>query len=260
MAERRTGRRRQPHDEVTAYYRAVAPYYDRELDDRGDEALWTALGREHAHGRILELGAGTGRATALLAGAGAVVVGLDLSTEMLDLARRRLAGQPSVLLVRADMRAFAFRRRFDLVVAADDPFTHLTADDDRDKALACAAAALSPPGRLVIDALWFPPAELGRLADGRRSEHAVPFRGKTLHVAELWRRDGAATCTAEYTYRIEGRTVARASFRARAWTRGEIETRLERVGLRTDAWWGGYDRRPWDEATSRRLVVVAGRA
>jgi SAM-dependent methyltransferase len=260
MTEARTAGKLQA-DEIAAYYRTVAPYYDHELVERGDEALWSALGREHAGDWVLELGAGTGRATARLAGAGASVVGLDLSAEMLARGRERLAGRDGVHLVQADMRAFAFRRRFDLVVAADDPFSHLTADRDRDRALWCAAAALAPGGRFVLDALWFPDSELARLAVGRRSERSLPFHGRTLRVCELWRRDGGGPiCRAEYTYRLDGRIVARAAFRARAWTRDELERRLSRAGLAAEQWWGEYDRRPWNESSSERLVVVAVRS
>jgi SAM-dependent methyltransferase len=260
VTARGAGRRRGLADEVTAYYQAIAPYYDHELVDRGDERLWAELGREHADGRVLEVGAGSGRATAFLAEAGATVVGLDLSPEMLGRARRRLAGRERVFLVRSDMRAFAFRRDFDLVVAANDPFSHLTDDDDRERALRCAAAALSRRGRLVLDALWFGPGELARLAAGRRSERSVPYQNGTLLVAEHWRRDGGGQrYRAVYTYRLDGRTVGRAAFRARTWTPDELEARLSRAGLRTLDRWGDYDRRPWDEATSTRLVVVAGR-
>src|SRR6185503_9649320 len=99
---------------------------------------------------VLEIGAGSGRATALLAAGGAdLVVALDLSPDMLARARAALAGLANVRLLRADMRALPLRGAFDLVVAANDPFSHLTAAADRQRALAAAADLLAPDGALV---------------------------------------------------------------------------------------------------------------
>jgi SAM-dependent methyltransferase len=245
-------------DDALGYYRTVAPFYDHELAHRGDEELWRTLGRRFAGRWILELGAGTGRATALLASGGATVVGIDLSPEMLTRAGHRLAGERSVHLVLADMRAFAFARPFDLVVAADDPFSHLTTDRDRASALACTAAALTPGGTFVLDALWFSPDGWAHVDRGRESEREVPFGGRVLRVHEHWRRDGRSrTCTATYSYAVDGYRVAQASFRTRPWTAAELGRAFDAAGLTIGRRWGGYAGEPWDERASPSLVVEA---
>ena len=245
-------------DDALTYYRTVAPFYDHELAGRGDEAFWRALGHRFAGRAILELGAGTGRATALLAAGRAAVVGVDVSPEMLARAQQRLAGMRSVHLVLADMRAVAFTRPFDLVVAADDPFSHLTTEPGRRAALACAADALAHGGRFVLDALWFSSEAWARVAAGRESEREVAFTDRRLRVHERWRRDGSApTCTATYTYSVDGEPVARASFRARPWTTAELQAAFDAAGLRIERRWGGYAGEPWDPASSARLVVEA---
>src|SRR5688572_29623472 len=105
--------------DVEAYYRDVAPFYDAELTDRDDLAFWREVGAEHRGGRILELGAGSGRVTAALAPFARELVAIDLSPELLGLARSRVAASPRVHLVRADMRTLAFCQPFDLIVAAN---------------------------------------------------------------------------------------------------------------------------------------------
>src|SRR5712692_10358942 len=105
--------------EVRRYYHTVAPFLDAELADRGDEAFWSANGA----GRVLELGCGSGRVTRLLAESSARVIGIDVCPELLDRARSTHAS-----LVLADMRRLPLATTFDTVVAADDPFSHLTED------------------------------------------------------------------------------------------------------------------------------------
>ncbi|MGH8707078.1 MAG: methyltransferase domain-containing protein, partial [Burkholderiales bacterium] len=77
---------------------------------------------------VVDLGCGAGNLAPLLMARwpGAKLTGVDSSPEMLARARARLADRENVRLVRADMRALPLRGAFDLVVAADDPFSHLT--------------------------------------------------------------------------------------------------------------------------------------
>src|SRR5436305_6531428 len=114
--------------EVRAYYRRIVAFYDLELADRGDGGLWAWAASAPPGCRVLELGAGTGRATASLARTGGQVVALELAPEMIAVARRKLAGLANVRFVAADMRESPLRSSFDLVTAIDDPFVHLTAD------------------------------------------------------------------------------------------------------------------------------------
>src|SRR5438105_3078869 len=228
--------------DVADYYRAVAPFYDLELRERGDESFWARLGRGAAGRRVLELGAGSGRATALRAAGGAALVcALDRSPEMLERARRRLAGLGNVRLVLGDMRAPPLRGTFDLVVAADDPFSHLVASADRQRALSAAAGLLASGGRLVVDALWFNPSELARRAGaGLRSEREAAG-DRSLRVREHWRCDPRShRCRASYTYSRDGAEVASAAFVARSWTAAEVRRRFAAAGLRVERCWGDY--------------------
>ncbi|MBV8200229.1 MAG: class I SAM-dependent methyltransferase, partial [Acidobacteria bacterium] len=148
---------------VAGYYHRIARYLDLELADRGDAAFWQWAASTPPSCRVLELGAGTGRATAFLAAAGARVLAIDLVPELIAMARLRLrrradgggAANGRVELLVADMRQLPLAAEFDLVVAVDDPFAHLLRGADRSRALAQAAAHLAPGGRLILDAAWF---------------------------------------------------------------------------------------------------------
>jgi SAM-dependent methyltransferase len=241
--------------EVRSYYHQVLPFYDRELADRGDGELWAWTASTPPGCHVLELGSGTGRATAFLARTAGRVVGLELSPEMIATARRRLAGTSNVSFVAADMRAAEFRRRFDLVAAVDDPFVHLIADEDRDLAFSTAARHLLAGGRFVLDAAWFSPGQR-QVAGGPSGLVKESSGGDGLEVRETWKCDPRARlCTARFEYSRQGRKLREASFPARLWSREELEHRARTAGLRVTRLWGDYDRRPWDRVTSPRLIA-----
>ena len=240
---------------VRAYYRRVLPFYELELADRGDEALWSRAAETPAGCCVLELGAGSGRATAFFARSAGFVMAFDLAPEMIAVARRRLAGASNVALAVADMREIELRVRFDLVAAVDDPFVHLVEDEDRQRAFATAARHLTPGGRFILDAAWFSPDQ--RWSAGAENGLVKERSGEGgLEVRETWHCDPRARlCTASYAYSRQGEQVEEASFAARLWSREELEHRAHVAGLRVTHLWGDYDRRPWDRTTSPRLIA-----
>ncbi len=249
------GEPREDSSEVRSYYHRILPFYDLELADRGDGELWAWAASAPPGCRVLELGAGTGRATAWLARTAGRVVALELAPEMIAVARGKLAGVSNVWLVAADMREAPLSSRFDLVTAIDDPFVHLTRDEDRERAFATAARHLVPGGRFLLDAAWFRPEERRAAGDPGGLVKENPGSGG-LSVRETWECDPAARlCTARYEYFVQGKKVEQASFPARLWSREELEHRARAAGLRIAHLWGDYDRRPWDRATSPRLIA-----
>jgi len=239
--------------EVQDYYHRILPFYDAELSDRGDEDFWVRMASEPPGCRVLELGAGTGRATVLLAQKAGRVVASELSPELLAEARRKLRGLPHVHLLAADMRELRLQEKFDLIAAVDDPFVHLTEDEDRDRAFAVVAEHLAPGGRFILDAAWFPPADRESLV----KEH-VTQDGK-LRVRQVWHCDPESRlCTARFEYRQDGKLAAEASFPGRLWSVEELESRARAAGLRVSRLWGDYDLRAWDRGSSQRLIAEIG--
>lgn len=241
--------------DVRAYYRRILPFFDLELAGRGDADFWTGEAAKPQGCRVLEVGAGTGRATAALAHAAARVVAFDLSPEMIAVARRRLEGFRNVFLFVADMREIDLKVRFDLVAAVDDPFVHLIGDEDRDQALRAVARHLAPGGRFLLDAAWFPPERRAAAGSPEGLVLERPGRGG-LQVRETWHCDPRKRlCSASYEYLLQGEQVERASFPARLWSVEELKRRARAAGLQVGPLWGDYDRRPWDRASSPRLIA-----
>ena len=240
--------------EVQDYYHRILPFYDAELRGRGDEDFWVKMAGEPPGCRVLELGAGTGRATRYLARKARRVVASELSPELIAQARRKLRGLPHVHLLAADMRELSLQEKFDLIAAVDDPFVHLTEDEDRDRAFAVVAGHLAPSGRFVLDAAWFPPEDREDAADGLVKESTT--EDGHLRIREVWHCDPETRlCTARFEYRQEGRLAAEASFPGRLWSLEELEGRARAAGLRLSRLWGDYDLRAWDRGSSPRLIA-----
>ena len=98
-------------DEQIAYYRARAGEYDDTSMPEGDpieahiDRIRAALRASAPRGRVLELAAGTGQWTGILAEAADDLLVTDASPEMLELNRSRMGDRPSVRYQVAD--AFA---------------------------------------------------------------------------------------------------------------------------------------------------------
>ena len=139
-----------------------ARYYDLLYQDKDYSAEVEALHaliRRHRPGatRILELGCGTGRHACRLAAAGHSVTGIDLSAEMIAIARHRSSTMdaPPGFAV-GDARTYRAGFCVDVVAALFHVFNYLATDSDLEQALTTAAHHLEPDGILVFD-FWYGP-------------------------------------------------------------------------------------------------------
>lgn len=132
------------YDRWAAIYDGVwRGYIDRTL---GVLEAWAAL---RPGERVLDVGCGTGAFEARIAasGAGNELVGIDLSAQMLDRARDKLAGRPQATFQRADAHALPFDDdRFDVAVSASA--FHYFADPGQ--VLTEIARVVRPGGRFVL--------------------------------------------------------------------------------------------------------------
>jgi len=227
--------------EVRRYYEAILPYYDQSLAGRGDLPFWEAMATRWESERILELGCGTGRVTEVLV-RHADVTAVDLLVEMLRLACLRA---PAANFVVSDLRQFAFARRFDLIVLADDPMAHLISIGDRASALRLIADHLTPDGRVVIEGLY------------RREPGNSQQRRGGLIVNESWKTtEDPSVWKAHYRYEKNGSVVDVSSV-LRSWSPADFEL-LATCGLQIETTWGDFDERPFSDR-SKRMIIVAGR-
>ena len=99
---------------------------------------------------VLDLGCGTGVLCETLHEQGIVTLGIDLSEEMIAIARKRA---PELHYEVGDMTAFHTDGRFDLVTCTGDALNHVTDLKDVGKVFACVREVLNPGGLFVFDLL-----------------------------------------------------------------------------------------------------------
>ena len=132
---------RQRFNEDAENYNRARPSYPAELFD--DLVQLAGLG---PGARILEIGCGTGQATAPLARRGFTIVAVELGEALADVARRNLAEFPAVQVINAPFEQWPLPAEpFDLVLSATafhwiDPAIRVTKSAD----------ALRPSGSLAI--------------------------------------------------------------------------------------------------------------
>jgi len=186
-----------PYDAIARLYDPWSASVVEDVSFYVDEAL-------AAGGDVVELGVGTGRIAIPTALAGAHVIGVDSSAEMLAVCaeRARQAGVGAQLDLRlGDLRRPPVDERVPLVTCPFRAYLHLRDDEERLQALRAARGLLRPGGRLVFD-VFTPSREDVEETDGRWLEREPgieeradwDLRAQTLTLS-VRGKDGASSMT-----------------------------------------------------------------
>jgi SAM-dependent methyltransferase len=159
-----------------------------------DLPLWRELAA-NANGRILDVGAGTGRVALDLARRGHDVTAVDSEAELLAaLVARAAAEDLDVEVVVGDARAFSLAGRFALVLLPMQVVQLLGGEGGRASMLAAVKGVLAPGGRLAV-----------ALAD---PWEAVPAGEALPPLPDILERDGWVLSSLPVGVRVDGDRVA----------------------------------------------------
>ncbi|MSP16658.1 MAG: class I SAM-dependent methyltransferase [Myxococcales bacterium] len=223
-------------------------------------------------GPVLELGCGSGRVLLPLAKDGHTVIGLDASRAMLRRARERQsalgrASRSRVHLVQGDMRTFAFRARFPLVLCPFNAFQHLYTRVD---ALACLERVreqLAPGGVFAFDVL-LPDMQWLMKSDKRRwsrTRFRHPTTGGRVEYSTNHTYDAVTQISFIRIY-YETLDVPAAEKRTdvvrlaqKQYFPVELETLLHVAGFRIAARHGGFEGEPFDGLSESQVLLCEAR-
>jgi SAM-dependent methyltransferase len=263
---------------VSNDYDSFAGYFDLFSGQAIDDLPVYAGFAQRTGGPVLEMGCGTGRLVLEMARAGLAVTGVDNSSAMLALARRKIeqAGLLNrVTLVQADLcdldlapgrlseKGVTPGRPYKLAICAQNTFCHMLSTADQVGLLHSAGWQLEIGGLLVLDVFNPDPAAL--VSNDRRltlmGVATDPGTGHTL-AQTMAREIDTGEQIEHVTLFVDemegshwlGRRVFQ--FDLRYVFRFELELLLDKAGFALEALYGSYDLEPF-EADSQRLLAVA---
>ncbi|HYE76354.1 MAG TPA: methyltransferase domain-containing protein, partial [bacterium] len=227
-----------------------------------DFVVWLLGNHDPAQTRILDLACGTGRHLLALARRGYRVEGLDMSPDMLGVARGKLeAAALTVPLHTCDLRAIPGEfRDFDLATCFLTALGHLLTNADLDAGLARVFQVLKPGGWFLLDTLNYP-ALLERFKPTLEERVATPggfIQRTTVHHVDSAR---AILGHEEFVIVSEGPQVRghhfKTELRMHSWP--ELEGHLQRAGFVETALYGSPTAREPAQGSAARLWAVAQR-
>ena len=212
---------------------------------------------------ILELACGTGIVAIELARAGSHVTGLDISADMLQVARGKVLRedaevQARIRLVEGDMKDFKLGRTFDGIFLTNNSYGYLTAPLDRRSCMQAIHDHLRPGGLMAIKERNYTPEVLMRTLQGQlnvrmQMGRANPATGKytmhnwmTVHIDSVTQtitsRSFIDEIQSDGTVKryVRGDGISRNHY----YNRFELQLLIEQAGFAVRDVWGGYVRQP----------------
>jgi SAM-dependent methyltransferase len=200
---------------------------------------------------ILDLACGSGRHSIELARRGYRVTGIDLSSELLAVARTKAQEENlTVDFIRADMRTPPFQNRFGTVINMFTSFGYFEKEEDNAAIMAAIERVLKPGGWFLIDYINRDQALRELVPEDRKR-----INGK---LVTQWRRFDPVTKRLVKTIRIEHEGEINTFFESvRLYSAEAMKAMAESAGLTVNNIYGAIDGRPVSAKAPR--VVLVGR-
>lgn len=240
---------------TTEYYGNLARFYDWRLEDSIEDIPFYVKLAKDSDGSVLELGCGTGRMTFPIAEAGKNIVGLDLSSDMLSVARQKLSRMSEELkkrihFVEGNMAHFSLERQFSLVILPANQFCELLTTKDQMSCLHCVNLHLKQGDSVIIE-VFNPFRTTQRRTAGGIFHRKVGYFKETGTIVECLFKTISVNLMEQWfeqevIYREhlnDGSTIEHTGLsRGRRIFPKELDLLLEISGFEVVDKWGGYDR------------------
>jgi len=253
--------------ELADFYRACAPFYDRDYAGIMEDGLrlYVELARESG-GPVLEMGCGTGRVLLPTARAGVPITGMELSPDMLEVLRRSAAAEPDevrrrITTLQGDIRRDSAGGRFALVTAPFRVAQHLLERADQRAWLRNVQRHLLPGGFLCFDVFQLDPARLVDEGTPRVDiDRIEPETGCRIRRFDTVSSFPALQITEIHVEWVKENPAGERVFSQKAgckmrwFTRAELENLLELEGYEITGYWGSFEREPFGHGSQQQII------
>ena len=209
---------------------------------------------------ILDAGCGTGRYALELARRGYVVRGVDLSPDLIDVARRAAADSMGRVSYDVGDIAHLPARRYAAILCRG-VLNDIIGDADREAIFGSFVEMLEPTGVLILDVREWAASVERKTREPLFRKRVATDRGEltftSVTTLDLETRQLLIAERHELTEQT-GQRVSDYHFVMRCWERTELNVLLARHGFGNISWFGAYDPNVGIGMTDR-LVVVAQR-
>lgn len=208
------------------------------------------------HSKILDLGCGDGRIAVWLARLGFNITGLDLSTPMLEAARKKAErSNLSICWTQMDMRDIGFSDEFDAIINISTSFGYFAYEENNIRTLHSAAHALRKGGKLLLDLEnVYNLSQMSRTyGTGPSYQPVNQFRG--------WLEESTFFDPISHTIQMSlrfwrnERLIKEVGARYRVYSFLEISQMLESCGFRIRKVFGDFQLRPYNVDSVRMIVL-----
>ncbi len=208
---------------------------------------------------VLELACGSGAYVIPLAEKGVTIVGVDISDEMMNLAKKKAAARNVSIDVRkGDMRDFELNQKFPLILLLGNSFQHLSTHSDIAKCFSAVRNHLTPNGRFIVEVFNPSLRILTRKPDENvlDSEYETPS-GKTILTGKV--DYDAATQINHITWNYHNLTTNRTkefTFTMRQFFPQEFDYLFACNGFQIERKFGDRDGSAFESASPLQIVIA----
>lgn len=250
---------------IYKYPKSFARFYDTIYHNLRDETDNQYFQNEikSTKGKVLEIGAGTGRLFMNALNAGADIHAIDISESMLDVLYSKLPENQHFRVKHANMTDFRTELRFDLILAPFRVLMHLLEKEEQMKAINNAYDHLNSGGRFIFDVFVPDPRQLVQ-----GLENKLDFEGEYAPGMKI-RRFASTTPdlirqTIEVDFHLEWEEASGLKqddwkLPLRFFFRYELEHLIERTKFERYEIFGDYNRSKLDRY-SKEFVVICHKA
>lgn len=241
---------------VRAFEKDYLTRYQHRSDDAAavEVAFVMSILKLRRGAKILDLCCGAGRHARAFAAAEYNVIGIDLSADLLRVARKARAAKTrsgQVRYVRADMRRLPLAESsLDGAASLFTSFGYFSSERENARVLQEVARVLKPGAPFVMDYFNLKPTLENLVAESQRKIGSITLREKRRYIAGTRRLTKTIVA-------IDGakREVMKES--VRAYTPRELKAMFQRAGLCVENVFGDLEGAAFDEKRSPRCVVLA---